>query len=179
MDFKDPQKWAQLMAQAAEKKDEKAGDGEENGKKGEKSEKDKAAEDDDKDPMQLLEEELERQDFDIFGVDDVLNLGTGEPLFASFTFEDWALLSLRFELHLLVHAFKHDCNDSERTGIHPDHLAFYYNKYYKKMLNPKTFGLDSIEEVVTLVRDTVIPCMKVIESQLSDELESNEIFVKL
>ena len=28
--------------------------------------------------------------------------------------KDWALLSLRFELHLLAHAFLHDCGDPER-----------------------------------------------------------------
>ena len=35
--------------------------------------------------------------------------------------QDWALLSLRFELHLLAHAFLHDCGDPER--LHCGHRA--------------------------------------------------------
>lgn len=139
-------------------------------------------EDKDKDPMQLLEEEMDREDVDIFGVEDVCDVegceGTSMPLFSNFAFEDWALLSLRFELHLLVHAFRHDAEDPERTGIPAEHLAFYYNKYYKKMLNPKNYGVDTVDDLVELVKDTV-PMEKLIESMVSDDLESNDIFIKL
>jgi len=137
--------------------------------------------DEEKDPLQQLGEEMDAEDIDIFGIDDICDLGTGEPLFSNFAFEDWALLSLRFELHLLAHAFRRDCNDEERTGMPPDHLAFYYNKYYKKGLNPKNYGVESTEDLVELIRDTVIvsKSIKVIESQLTDDLESNEVFVKL
>jgi len=148
-----------------------------NGKDKEPDKGEKPAEE--QDPMKLLEEELDRQELDIFGVDDVMDIGTGEPLFSSFAFEDWALLSLRFELHLLVHSFMRDCNDADRTGIHPDHLAFYYNKYYKKGLNPKSYGVENVEDLISMVRDTVIIVMKVIESQLIDDLETNEVFLKL
>merc|ERR1719195_1002741 len=151
--------------------------GKDNGKDKETEKEEKPAEIED--PMKLPEEELDRQELDIFGVDDVMDIGTGEPLFSNFAFEDWALLSLRFELHLLVHSFMRDCNDPERTGVHPDHLAFYYNKYYKKGLTPKSYGVENVEDLISLVRDTVIIVMKVIESQLIDDLESNEIFVKL
>jgi len=72
-----------------------------------------------------------------------------------------------------------DCNDADRTGIHPDHLAFYYNKYYKKGLNPKSYGVENVEDLISMVRDTVIIVMKVIESQLIDDLETNEVFLKL
>jgi len=199
MEFKDPNKRAGIMAAAARKaslkeaaerekkgqlngetaeakKDEKKTDGDqEDGEKRDKEEREREEDD----PMKALEEELDRQELDIFGVDDILDIGTGEPLFTNFAFEDWALLSLRFQLHLLVHAFKRDCNDPERTGIFPEHLAFYYNHYYKKGLNPKNYGVDSVEDLVGIVRDTVIICMKVIESQVTDDLETNEVFVKL
>jgi hypothetical protein len=139
--------------------------------------------DDDKDPMQQLEDEMDKEDIDIFGIEDVSDMkdGAGTPLFAQFQFEDWALLSLRFELHLLVHAFRHDANDEERYGVPPEHLAFYYNKYYKKGLNPKNYGVDSVDELIELVRDAVIQGgrSKVVESMVNDDLESNDIFVKL
>ncbi|CAK8988812.1 Hypothetical protein SCF082_LOCUS1540 [Durusdinium trenchii] len=103
------------------------------------------------------------------------DIGTGEPLFCNFGFEDWALLSLRFELHLLAHAFLHDCGDPERSGIYPDHLLFYYSRYFKKGLNPKNYGVDNVEELVGLVRDAVVLMCppKVLESTLAAELEGN------
>merc|ERR1719201_1193836 len=63
-----------------------------------------------KDPLQQALDEMEKDDIDIFGVDDICEQkGPGSPpLFSNFTFEDWALLSLRFELHLLVHAVRRD-----------------------------------------------------------------------
>jgi len=134
---------------------------------------------DDDDPIKELKAELERRDFDVFGIESILDVGNGEPLFANFASEDWALLSLRFELHLLVHAFKRDCGDAERAGMHPDHLSFYYNRYYKKGLNPKNYGVENIEELTNIIRDTVIIVRKVISSHLTDDLETNEIFVKL
>jgi len=170
---------------AASDGEKKAGEGEKDAMKVDDKAGDAAAKPADapatkeKDPIEELEEELERQELDIFSVEAVCDLGDGEPLFANFTFEDWAMLSLRFELHLLVHSFMRDCNDSERTGVHPEHLAFYYNKYYKKGLSPKNYGVETIEELAGMVRDTVIICAKVMESQLIHDLDSNEIFVKL
>lgn len=134
-----------------------------------------------KDPLQQLEDEMDADDLDVFGVEDVNDVGNGEPLFGSFAFEDWALLSLRFELHLLVHAFRNDAKDPERTGIHPEHISFYYNKYYKKGISPKNYNVEKIEDLIDLVKDSVIVGVdsKVAESQLTDDLESNDIFVKL
>merc|ERR1719148_159620 len=116
---------------------------------------------------------MDREDVDIFGVEDVCDLkdGVNGPLFSNFAFEDWALLSLRFELHLLVHSFRHDANDAERMGIHPEHLPFYYNKYYKKGLNPKNYGVESVDDLIDMIKDTVLvgARTKVVESQLTDE----------
>lgn len=107
------------------------------------------------------------------------DIGSGEPLFSGFAFEDWALLSLRFEVHLLVHAFKRDSSDPARRGIELDHLAYYYNKYYKKLLNPKSYGVGSVADVVGLINDTIVIVMNVVESQLVSDIESNDIFVRL
>ena len=79
------------------------------------------------------------EDIDVFLIKNIDDT-EGEPLYASFSFEDWALLSLRFELHLLVLAFRHDIDDPERLSFHASHLLFYYNKYYKRQCNTKVFG---------------------------------------
>jgi len=136
--------------------------------------------------MEEAEEEEEDvavdfEGIDVFGVDDVMDLGGGMPLFKDFLSEDWALLSLRFELHLLVHAFKHDVADDERPGIPVNDLAFYYNKYYKKPLAQASYGVESLADVVNLVHDTtrITAKTKVLDSQLDAEMESLQIFVKL
>jgi len=81
--------------------------------------------------QELMEETLS-QDTDVFHAEHASDIGDERPLFARFESEDWILLNLRFEVHLLVHAFKRDCNDPERTGMLPEHLPFYYGKYYKR-----------------------------------------------
>eukprot|EP00928_Gymnodinium_smaydae_P011054 TRINITY_DN14132_c0_g2_i1.p1 TRINITY_DN14132_c0_g2~~TRINITY_DN14132_c0_g2_i1.p1 ORF type:complete len:1166 (+),score=190.04 TRINITY_DN14132_c0_g2_i1:185-3499(+) len=134
------------------------------------------------DPLKDLEEFMDKRDFDVFVVDDVCDVeGVSEPLFAHFAFEDWALLGLRFELHLLTHAFSQDCSDPERRGICLQHLPFYYTRYFKKGLIAKDYGVDNLDDLVAMVDDTLVveTRFKILESQLSQELESNGIFVKL
>lgn len=131
------------------------------------------------DPMRVLEDELDKQDFDVFMLDTVADVGSGLPLYEAFQHEDWALLSLRFELHLLCHAFVHDCKDDGRNGIALDHLPYYYNKYYKKSLVPKNYGFDNLIDVLLLIQDTVIVISKVVESQIGNDLETNQVFIKL
>merc|ERR1719414_1050989 len=118
---------------------------------------------------------------DIYTVEDICDVGGGEPLFSNFAFEDWALLSLRFELHLLQAAFKHDVDDPERIGIHENHLLFYFSKYFKKQLHPKSYGKDSVQEVVELVKDAVRldESSKVLASTLKEEPEAVSTFVKI
>jgi len=134
-----------------------------------------------RDPMLELEEQLaQREKFDVFGIEEILDSnGEGEPLFSNFAFEDWALLSLRFELHLVVHAFRRDCKDPDRTGFPPEHLPYYYNKYFKRSLSPKNYGATTIDELIELVKDTLVVCDKTLESQITDDLETNEVFMKL
>merc|ERR1719356_1711295 len=90
------------------------------------------------------------------------------------------MLTLRLELSLLVHAFKKDAADPDRTGVHIDHLAFYYTKYYKKNLTPKDYGVETMEALIGLVLDAVyINKQRVVASMLPEEFESYGIFVKL
>mmetsp|Transcript_45932 Transcript_45932/g.116793 ORF Transcript_45932/g.116793 Transcript_45932/m.116793 type:complete len:927 (+) Transcript_45932:75-2855(+) len=172
---------------AAEKKAAEGGEGGDETKEAEE----KPAEDvkmEDPEPEEKEESEDDKDEgkvdfdkLDVFGVEDVLDVGGGEPLFSTFGFEDWTMMSLRFELHLLAHAFKRDVKDPDRIGIHVEHLAFYYNKYFKKHLNHKLFGLESIEEMLQLVKETVYITKKskVLESLLPDDMENFSIFVML
>merc|ERR1719162_463996 len=120
------------------------------------------------------------EDLDIFSVDNVCDVGNGEPLFVNFVFEDWALLSLRFEMYLLAHAFKKDVDDPDRPGMHESLLTFYYNKYFKKAITPKLYGLTTHVELVDLVKDTVkVNESGIIESHLDGEMDTFDQFVKL
>eukprot|EP00927_Polykrikos_kofoidii_P027805 TRINITY_DN2434_c0_g2_i1.p1 TRINITY_DN2434_c0_g2~~TRINITY_DN2434_c0_g2_i1.p1 ORF type:complete len:904 (-),score=172.59 TRINITY_DN2434_c0_g2_i1:162-2825(-) len=98
--------------------------------------------------------EMDADDLDVFSVKDVTDIGSGEPLFANFEFEDWALLSLRYELHLLAYAFRHDVDDPDRLNFNESLLAFYYNRYYKKSLNLKVYCVKDTRELIDFVKDT-------------------------
>mmetsp|Transcript_114697 Transcript_114697/g.370635 ORF Transcript_114697/g.370635 Transcript_114697/m.370635 type:complete len:807 (+) Transcript_114697:76-2496(+) len=99
--------------------------------------------------------ELDADDLDVFAVENISDIGSGEPLFANFEYEDWCLLALRYELHLLVHAFRRDMDDPERTTFHESHLAFYYNRYFKKALDVKMYSASSNSEAMELIKDTM------------------------
>lgn len=118
---------------------------------------------------------------DIFGLEDILDVGGGMPLFNNFSHEDWAMMSLRAELHLLAHAFRRDVNDEDRQAIHLEHLAFYYPKYFKKPLNLKLLGVENISELLPHIRDTVMVrrAGQVMLPQLPDDMESFDVFVML
>merc|ERR1712217_910636 len=126
-----------------------------------------------------IDEEAE-DEVDIFLVEDVKDVGNGAPLFADFAMEDWALLQLRMELYYLQAAFRKDVDDPERSSIPDAHLAYYYNKYFKKTLNPKNFGKTTNSELCVLVKDTVIDDSEgMLCPVLEDEPCSFDIFVKL
>eukprot|EP00931_Biecheleriopsis_adriatica_P072150 TRINITY_DN461_c0_g1_i1.p1 TRINITY_DN461_c0_g1~~TRINITY_DN461_c0_g1_i1.p1 ORF type:complete len:622 (-),score=217.12 TRINITY_DN461_c0_g1_i1:112-1824(-) len=131
------------------------------------------------------EPKVDPETIDVFGVEDINDVGGGQPLYLAFQHEDWTMLALRFELYLIAHAFRKDANDPDRMSIPVEHLSFYYNKYYKKALNPKAFGCETFEETIKLVRDTVVTSpsghkgLKVIEAQIPEELESNNVFILL
>jgi len=127
------------------------------------------------------EDEDKGDDVDIFALEDICDVGNGEPLFLNFNFEDWSLLTLRYELFLLVKAFMHDCDDEDRKGVHETNFPYYYNKYYHKTMTAKMYGKDKNTEVVDMVKDTVTFCKdsSVLKTDLSSDEDSLDIFVKL
>merc|ERR1719401_65658 len=125
-------------------------------------------------------EAKEKKTVDIFSVEDINDLGNGEPLFKDFAFEDWALLQLRYELFLLVHAFKKDVDDEDYLGVSEAHLGFYYNKYYRKHLTYKTYGVESSAELLKLVKDAAAMENDVLTTPLTISAEDDVAhFVKL
>jgi len=132
-----------------------------------------------KKPAKKADDEEAEEDVDIFTVADICDVGEGVPLFENFTFEDWELMKLRFEFALLVLSFKKDCNDPDRAGIPLDHLGWYYNKYYNKNLSPKAFGLATVNEVLALIKDSVNTKDSLVVSELAEDLDDLDIFLKL
>mmetsp|Transcript_43048 Transcript_43048/g.77141 ORF Transcript_43048/g.77141 Transcript_43048/m.77141 type:complete len:822 (-) Transcript_43048:111-2576(-) len=118
---------------------------------------------------------------DIFSVEDINDIGGGEPLYSSFEAEDWALLQLRWEMYLLQDSFKKDVNDADRVAIPEAHVGFYYGKYFKKQINTKQFGVTEVADLVKLVKDTVAISedTKMFATILEEEVESLDMFVKL
>lgn len=122
--------------------------------------------------------QIDAESLDPFAVEDVNDIGNGEPLFFNFTWEDWMLVGLRFELHLLLHAFRRDLDDPDRPTFSVNHLSFYYQKYYRKTLHIKNFGMEDVEGLLALVKDTVELKSSALEAQLSEDTPL-ENFVRL
>jgi len=101
------------------------------------------------------EQEVDLENLDVMAVEDILDVGGGEPLFANFTYEDWTLLSTRYELHLLLHSFKKDLNDPDRPSFELKHLGYYYNKYYRKNWNFQQFGVPEFDDLIDLIKESV------------------------
>jgi len=99
--------------------------------------------------------EVDVEELDVFGVTDVMDIGNGAPLFENFQYEDWVMLSTRYELHLLMHSFKKDLNDEDRPGFTEEHLPYYYNKYFRKNWNLSQFGFEKLNDLIDLLKDTV------------------------
>mmetsp|Transcript_61094 Transcript_61094/g.170901 ORF Transcript_61094/g.170901 Transcript_61094/m.170901 type:complete len:921 (+) Transcript_61094:98-2860(+) len=104
-----------------------------------------------------------------------------KPPCVDFAFEDWALLSIRFELFLLAHAFKKDVDDPERPAMPMKHLEVYYPKYFKKSFTAANFACKSAKELIEELLGS--DCVKVgekdvLEPSLPDGTEVAE-FVNL
>jgi len=92
---------------------------------------------------------------DIFTVENVCDIGDGEPLFLHFEPEDWALLALRYDLWLLAHGFKKDANDEDRVAIPEQHFWHYFGIYFRgKKLNLKSFAQDTLKGLCELIKDS-------------------------
>jgi len=143
--WKDPAKKKALLAKRKEAKKKGAeatqAEGEEEGEEPAEEEED---------------EPIVAADIDVFGVEDVTDIGSGEPLFANFAYEDWALTALRVEFHLMLHSWKKDLDDSERPSFKEKDLAFYYNKYFKKQFVLKNFNVESFTDFIDFIEDSVV-----------------------
>jgi len=150
--WKDPNKKKALLAK---RKEAKAKEGEEKGET-------PAAE----------EMDINFEDLDVETVADVADIGTGEPLFSNFMYEDWQLLTVRRELLLLVNSFKKDLNDPERTGFGEKDLSFYYQKYFKRAFSLQNFNCQSLQALVDLIPDTlsISPETKFLEAVQPDDI---------
>jgi len=131
-----------------------------------------------KKPAKKAEAE-EETEIDIFSVADINDVGGGVPLYAKFAFEDWELVKLRFEYAIMLMSFKKDCDDPDRSGVPVDHLGFYYQKYFRKAINLKAYGAAAEADIFALIKDVVSTKDGLLISQLSDDLESLDIFLKL
>lgn len=137
-EWKDPVKKKAFLAARAEAKKKAAAE---------------AAEKGDEAPAE--DKEIDPEDLDVASVEDVTDIGNGEPLFANFAFEDWLMLAARYEFHLLVLSFKKDLDDADRPSFTTKDFAFYYQKYFKKAFNVRSFARDKVEQVVDLMKDTI------------------------
>ena len=84
-------------------------------------------------------------------VADLAGRGADKPLFINFRYEDWVLLNLRVELHLLMFALLNDTTACTRI----DRLSFFYNKYFKKPLIPSNYGFQAYGELLDIIKDAV------------------------
>eukprot|EP00929_Paragymnodinium_shiwhaense_P096429 TRINITY_DN5800_c3_g1_i1.p1 TRINITY_DN5800_c3_g1~~TRINITY_DN5800_c3_g1_i1.p1 ORF type:complete len:1069 (+),score=364.52 TRINITY_DN5800_c3_g1_i1:57-3209(+) len=100
-------------------------------------------------------EEFNEDDIDVFKLENLDDMGNGLPVFCHFAYEDWTLLNTRFELHLLVHAFRKDLNDPDRPSFHQSHLSYYYERYFRKQLSIELFSVANLEELVALIKENI------------------------
>eukprot|EP00927_Polykrikos_kofoidii_P033429 TRINITY_DN2825_c0_g2_i1.p1 TRINITY_DN2825_c0_g2~~TRINITY_DN2825_c0_g2_i1.p1 ORF type:complete len:1084 (-),score=246.91 TRINITY_DN2825_c0_g2_i1:121-3372(-) len=99
--------------------------------------------------------EIDEDELDVFEIDNINDIGNGKPIYSHFEYEDWTLLCLRYELHLLVHAFRHDIDDPDRLSFQESHLTYYYNKYYRKALNLDCLGCKGFADVEAMIKENV------------------------
>eukprot|EP00927_Polykrikos_kofoidii_P033431 TRINITY_DN2825_c0_g2_i4.p1 TRINITY_DN2825_c0_g2~~TRINITY_DN2825_c0_g2_i4.p1 ORF type:complete len:1066 (-),score=243.31 TRINITY_DN2825_c0_g2_i4:225-3371(-) len=99
--------------------------------------------------------EIDEDELDVFEIDNVNDIGNGKPIYSHFEYEDWTLLCLRYELHLLVHAFRHDIDDPDRLSFQESHLTYYYNKYFRKALDLDCLGCKGFADVEAMIKENV------------------------
>jgi len=165
-DFKDPAKRVEIMKEAASAAKHKRSDANE--------------EDEERETNEAKGKIIDAEDIDVFSVEDVMDIGNGEPIFRFFVFEDWELLSARFGFHLMLHAFRKQLDDPDRPSFTETHLPFYYSVYFRKTFNLKHYGVDSFHGFIKLI-DNAIDInseSSMLETLLSEDT-SHEYFVKL
>jgi hypothetical protein len=73
------------------------------------------------------------------------------PPFSQLTFEDWALLSIRYELHLLMHAYRKVHHGFLLIG----HLPSYYLLHFHKEFSIRNYGFNEVCMLAAIILDTV------------------------
>jgi len=86
--------------------------------------------------------EIDVADLDAYAVKDVVGSDIAEPLFDRFVYEDWALLSMRLQLHLSIHSLEKDLNDLDRPSFREGHPGFFCLKRFQKPWVLKVVGSD-------------------------------------
>jgi len=79
--------------------------------------------------------------------------GKGTPIYANFKYEDWIVLSWRYELHLLCHSFLVDAADPERRGIPEGHVDHYWKVYFHHHFDPRKLGAKNLEEALKILKE--------------------------
>jgi hypothetical protein len=85
----------------------------------------------------------------------VVNVSSKEPSYFSFTFEDWALLCIRYEIHLLIHAYGRDVDGFLQPFLPQDQLSATYHTYFSKDLEVHAYGFKEFDELAEIIKDTV------------------------
>jgi len=89
-------------------------------------------------------------------VEDVNDInGKGAPLYGKWELEDWTLMNIRWEFHLLIHSFVNDVKDDAHVGVFMDLLPHYYELYYKRAFFAPQYGCENLSLLVTMLQDTV------------------------
>ena len=86
----------------------------------------------------------------------VTGVVSGDAFFCEFAFEDWALLSVRYELFLLLCALGSDSSDPGPPNIPLEDLACCYNDHYQKQLEIHKYGFKEFSELAAIIPDTVV-----------------------
>lgn len=116
---------------------------------------------------------LDTSAIDLAGVTDMHNADDhGTPLYANFTYEDWLLLSWRYELHLLVHSFAIDVDDADIPGIPENHLGHYFALYFGIKCEPEAkFAVANRAEVYKLLKEPI----EILEHQNGQRILSSRL----
>jgi hypothetical protein len=112
-------------------------------------------------------------------VEDIHNIDSKDtPLYANFKWEDWILLTWRYQLHLLAHAFATDVADPDRPGIPEEQLPHYYNIYYKAKCDPTQIGCADFPKAFKLLKLAGLELKsKILSSSLDKEMPVKDFIV--
>jgi len=81
--------------------------------------------------------------------------GEGTPIYSNFKYEDWVVLSWRYELHLLSHAFPIDAADSDRLGVPEEHMEHYWRIYYHHHFEPRKLGAANLRDALKVLKEPI------------------------